>query len=286
MVRPPEVRTSGAGGRHGSPWRATGATLVALSAITGLFMLRAAVETDAVPPPPQPVAEAAPTIGPGAIAPSTPAAGVPGPVAGQPAAPTTMSPFQPVPGGAVTTQPTKPSAAPSAPTPVAVGLPRSAPTRIAIPKIKVDAKVRELGVNPDGTVQVPPLKQAQDAGWYRLGPSPGEIGNAVIVGHVDSRYTGPAVFYRLGALRPGDVITLTRKDGSKVQFRVDGVRSFPKTKFPTELVYGPSDQAGLRVVTCGGTFDKRQQSYRDNIIVFATLMPASPTAAPSPTASR
>lgn len=265
MVRSPDDATSGVGGRHGSPWRAAGATLVALSAVTGLFMMRAAVETDAVPPPPQPVAEAAPTVGPGAMVSSAPATGLPGPQAGTPT---------PVQAG-------KPT-----PVPAATGLPRSAPTRITIPKIKVDAKVRELGVNPDGTVQVPPLKQAQDAGWYRLGPSPGEIGNAVIVGHVDSRYTGPAVFYRLGALRPGDVITLTRKDGSKVQFRVDGVRSFPKTKFPTELVYGPSDQAGLRVVTCGGTFDKRQQSYRDNIIVFATLMPASPTAAPSPTASR
>lgn len=256
MVHSPDNATSGVGGRHGSPWRAAGATLVALSAVTGLFMIRAAVETDAVPPPPQPVAEAAPTFGPGAMVPSAPATGLPGPKAGKPA-----------------------------PVQVATGLPRSAPTRITIPKIKVDAKVRELGVNPDGTVQVPPLKQAQDAGWYGLGPSPGEIGNAVIVGHVDSRYTGPAVFYRLGTLRPGDVITLTRKDGSKVQFRVDGVRSFPKTKFPTELVYGPSDQAGLRVVTCGGTFDKRQQSYQDNIIVFATLMPTSSPTAPSPAAS-
>lgn len=293
MVRPPDGTTSGVGGRHGSPWRAAGAALVALSAVTGLFMLRAAVEADSVPPPPQPVAEAAPTAGPGALPPEAAPgpAGPTSPEAGLPAPPKALPPLGPAsgpPGEPVTGLPAGPSADTWARPQAAVGLPRSVPTRIAIPKIKVDAHVRELGVNPDGTLAVPPLERAQDAGWYRLGPSPGEIGNAVVVGHVDSRHTGPAVFYRLGALRPGDTITLSRADGTVVRFRVDGVRSFPKEQFPTELVYGPNDQAGLRVVTCGGKFDEGRQTYLDNIVVFATLVPptpatAPPTPAPTPT---
>lgn len=244
MVRPPDGAaggtngtTGGAGGRHGIPWRVAGAALVALCAVAGLLMVRAAVATGPAPPPPQPAAAAAPTAGPRALPLSRPAP----------------------------------------------GLPRSAPTRIAIPKIKVDARIRPLGVNPDGTAEVPPLEQAQDAGWYRLGASPGEIGNAVIVGHVDSRYIGPAVFYRLGALRPGDPIVLTRQDGTTVRFRVDGVQSYPKARFPTELVYGPSDRAGLRVVTCGGKFDERQRSYLDNVIVFATLVASTAAATPPAT---
>jgi sortase (surface protein transpeptidase) len=151
---------------------------------------------------------------------------------------------------------------------------RSAPTNISIPTIGVAAQIMSLGVNTDGTVQVPPLDQAQLAGWYNLGPSPGEIGNAVIMGHVDSRKIGPAVFFRLGELRPGDVIQVTRTDKTVVKFSVDGVKSYPKAAFPTELVYGPSDKASLRVVTCGGIFDEKKRSYPDDIIVFATLAPA------------
>lgn len=90
------------------------------------------------------------------------------------------------------------------------------------------------------------------------------------MGHVDSRALGPAVFFRLGELKAGDRVQVTRQDRSKVDFRVDDVRSYPKTNFPTELVYGPNDRAGLRLVTCGGTFDKHRSSYLNNIIVFAT----------------
>lgn len=152
-----------------------------------------------------------------------------------------------------------------------VPLPRSAPTTITIPKIGVNAEIMPLGTNPDGTVQVPPLDQAQRAGWYEPGTSPGETGNAVIVGHVDSAKLGPAVFFQLGALLPGDLVAVTRADGSVATFTVDEVRSYPKEQFPTEQVYGPNDRPGLRVVTCGGQFDQGAGSYRDNVIVFATL---------------
>ncbi len=156
---------------------------------------------------------------------------------------------------------------------VSAGLPRAAPTTISIPRIGVNASIMALGTNPDGTVQVPPLEQALLAGWYEPGPSPGEPGNAVIVGHVDSAAIGPAVFFSLGALQPGDIITVNRQDGSSATFRVDSVSSYPKDAFPTEQVYGPNDRPSLRVITCGGQFDETTGDYPDNTIVFATLHP-------------
>ncbi|MEU5566699.1 class F sortase [Micromonospora musae] len=156
--------------------------------------------------------------------------------------------------------------------PAPTGLPRATPTTIAIPRIGVDAQIMSLGTNPDGTVQVPPLEQADRAGWYEPGPSPGEVGNAVIVGHVDSAAMGPAVFFDLGAMQPGDTVTVNRSDGRPATFRVDSVKSYPKDQFPTELVYGPSERPGLRVVTCGGQFDETERSYLNNVIVFASLV--------------
>ncbi|TDC32360.1 class F sortase, partial [Micromonospora sp. KC213] len=149
--------------------------------------------------------------------------------------------------------------------------PRSTPTAISIPRIGVEAEVMTLGTNPDGTVQVPPLEQAQRAGWYSPGVSPGEAGNAVIVGHVDSAKLGPAVFFSLGSLTKGDTITVSRADGTRATFTVDEVRSYPKDTFPSELVYGPGDVPALRVVTCGGVFDKAAGGYTDNVIVFARM---------------
>ncbi|WP_018252163.1 class F sortase [Salinispora mooreana] len=162
---------------------------------------------------------------------------------------------------------------PDAARPASSGHPRSTPSQIVIPKIGVDASVMKVGTNPDGTVEVPPLDQAQLAGWYEPGASPGEVGNAVIVGHVDSAELGPAVFFSLGELRPGDTVGVVREDGEQVDFTVESVKSYPKTDFPTELVYGSTDQIGLRVVTCGGIFDEAAGSYPDNIVVFATQAP-------------
>ena len=148
---------------------------------------------------------------------------------------------------------------------------RSEPTRVTISKISVDAEVIPIGVANDGTLEVPPLETPDLTGWYRLGPSPGEVGTAVIVGHVDSHWTGPAVFYSLGALRPGDTIAITLRDNAVAQFTVDDVRSYPKKTFPTDLLYGSARTPGLRLVTCGGQFDQNARSYLNNIVVSATL---------------
>jgi hypothetical protein len=151
-----------------------------------------------------------------------------------------------------------------APTPA-----RSLPIRLDIPRIRVHTDLARLGLNPDGTVEVPPLRSDAPAGWYENSVIPGETGAAVILGHVDSARDGPAVFYLLGTLRTGDRISVLRADGTTARFTVTGVARYPKSKFPTSLVYGPTGYPALRLVTCGGSFDRVHRSYRDNIIVSA-----------------
>ena len=121
-------------------------------------------------------------------------------------------------------------------------------------------------------MQVPgPGPHYGEAGWYRFSPTPGEIGPAVIVGHVDSAADGPSVFFRLGSLHHGDLIQVARADGTTAVFAVDSVHLYPKTEFPTQLVYGDTTNSALRVITCGGPFDHATGHYRDNVVVFATL---------------
>jgi hypothetical protein len=146
---------------------------------------------------------------------------------------------------------------------------RAAPPRgIEIPAIGVSAPVIRLGLNSDRTLQVP--KRSEEAGWYGAGPRPGERGPAVIVGHVDSK-TGPAVFYRLKELKPGDQIVIRRVNRSTARFTVNGLERWPKASFPTRRVYGPTRGAVLRLVTCSGTFNSSTGHYVDNTIVFASL---------------
>lgn len=147
------------------------------------------------------------------------------------------------------------------------GLPRSRPVRIRIPAIGVSARVVPVALTAKHTVATPPPEKGHLAGWYRYGPSPGESGSAVVVGHVTNRQ-GPAVFYRLGELEPGDDVVVERADGRSVRFTVDGVQSFPKREFPTEQVYDSSPVPGLRLITCGGPSDGT--SYANNVIVFAS----------------
>lgn len=151
-------------------------------------------------------------------------------------------------------------------------LPASIPTQIKIPSIKVDAPVVPVDVQRDGTLGVPPLSRVDQVGWYRSGPTPGENGRSVLVGHVDSKKE-PGVFYKLGALRQGRLIEVVRKDGTTAAFHVDGVKRVPKDKFPTESVYGDEGKPELRVVTCGGNFDRKRGHYEDNVIVYASLIP-------------
>jgi LPXTG-site transpeptidase (sortase) family protein len=150
-------------------------------------------------------------------------------------------------------------------------LSRALPVRIAIPRIQVDAPVEALGQNADGTVEVPALSRPNLAGWYKYGPTPGQLGAAVVLGHVDA-HRQEAVFFRLGSLRRGDRIRVTRTGGSVATFAVDSVVPVPKDDFPDQSVYGKTSYAALRLVTCGGRFDRRTKHYLGNIIVYAHLI--------------
>jgi sortase (surface protein transpeptidase) len=145
-------------------------------------------------------------------------------------------------------------------------LPLSPPVRVEIPAIGVSSPLVQLGLNRDGTMQVPGDFQVD--GWFTGGPQPGQLGPAVIAGHVDSR-TGPAVFYRLRDLRPGDQIRVVRADRLVVRFEVESLASHPKQALPDEAVYGATTAPALRLITCAGTFDRARHSYRDNLVVSA-----------------
>jgi sortase (surface protein transpeptidase) len=150
------------------------------------------------------------------------------------------------------------------------------PVSVEIPAIDVRSDLLGLGLNGDGTVEVPPLAEDDEAGWYERGPSPGAVGPAAILGHVDSAEWGPGVFFDLGALAPGDEISVTRADGSVAVFAVDRVEVHRKDDFPTIDVYGNTDDAQLRLITCGGAFDPAARSYEDNVVVFASLVDTRP----------
>ena len=142
------------------------------------------------------------------------------------------------------------------------------PERLRIASIGVDTPLEDLALNADGTLQAP--RDFQHAGWYTQGTSPGDVGPAVIAGHVDSK-TGRAVFFRLRDLRQGDIVEVTRS-GAQVKFKVLAVRKYPKAQFPTDEVYGPTPNAQLRLITCGGAFDKGRRSYVDNIVAYAVAL--------------
>jgi sortase (surface protein transpeptidase) len=150
------------------------------------------------------------------------------------------------------------------------------PVHLDIPAIGVSTPLMTLGLNPDGTIAVPPLRPDAPAGWYRYLATPGEAGPAVILGHVDTAAAGPAVFYRLRDLRPGDTITVRRLDASTAVFTVGQVVQYPKSAFPTDAVYGPVDHPALRLVTCGGAFDRIHRQYRGNVIAYAALTATTP----------
>jgi sortase (surface protein transpeptidase) len=141
-----------------------------------------------------------------------------------------------------------------------------APTRVRVPTIEINSGLVGLGVDDSRTL-VPPEDFAA-AGWFTGGAVPGAIGPAVIAGHVDS-HEGPAVFFRLSELEPGDEVLVDRADGTTVAFTVTSVGRHPKDAFPTEEVYGPTPRAELRLITCGGEFDSGARSYRDNVVVHA-----------------
>lgn len=149
---------------------------------------------------------------------------------------------------------------------------RSEPVQLRIPTIDLAVSVSTLGLNPDRTVQVP--ADAGRPGWFRLGPSPGQLGSAVILGHVDSK-RGPAVFFRLRSLRPGDRVEVSLANGAVAQFVVNKVATYPNSRFPARQVYGSRGHSALQLVTCGGEYDKRT-GYQANVVVYTALAASTP----------
>ncbi|MFI0480425.1 class F sortase [Actinomadura sp. 9N215] len=166
----------------------------------------------------------------------------------------------------------KPAAPATAPAGDAKPLPKSPPKTISIAKLGVSAPVSQLGLRPDGRIEEPPLSRPNLTGWYKLGPTPGETGPSVILGHVDANKK-QAVFYRLKELNEGDQIEVTRQDGTTATFSVISKQDVDKNAFPHKKVFGETlDHSSLRLVTCGGAFDTSTGHYKSNLIVYAKLV--------------
>ncbi|MFD3533293.1 class F sortase [Streptomyces sp. NPDC058664] len=149
-------------------------------------------------------------------------------------------------------------------------MPRSAPLRLTIPGIGVDAPFTGLEIGPSGALDPPPADDTNLVGWHASGTSPGERGTAVIAGHVDTA-VAPAVFARLGELSPGDRFHVRREDGTTATFVVDDTESFSKDDFPDERVYADTPRAEARLITCSGAYDRKAKDYTENLVVFAHL---------------
>ncbi|MFC8277021.1 class F sortase [Streptomyces sp. NPDC057271] len=148
-------------------------------------------------------------------------------------------------------------------------LTRSRATSIAVPSITIEAPVIDLGLDRSGKLATPPIENPRIVGWYAGGPAPGERGTAIVVGHRDTR-TGPAIFLNLDTLDRGNTVRIARADGKVAVFTVDKVRTYTKKEFPDREVYGSTDRAELRLLTCGGSFDPKK-GYESNVVVFAHL---------------
>jgi hypothetical protein len=151
-------------------------------------------------------------------------------------------------------------------------LARSLPVHLSVPAIGVDSDLLQIGLSSAGEIQTPPLVRDSHAYWLTVSPTPGQLGPATIIGHVDSAAYGPGVFFRLGALRQRNTISVTRADGVAAVFAVERVVEYPKAQFPTFAVYGNTDNAALRLITCGGIVDPSAHSYESNIVAYASLV--------------
>ncbi|ALO12216.1 Secreted protein [Streptomyces venezuelae] len=163
-------------------------------------------------------------------------------------------------------------ASPSAVPAVGPSMPRSAPVRLKIPKIGVDAPFVGLKIGPSGALDPPPADDANLVGWQASGISPGERGTSIIAGHLDTA-TGAAVFARLNELGAGDTFEVTRADGTTAAFLIDSVEDFDKDDFPDQRVYADTPDALVRLITCAGAYDRKAKDYTENLVVFAHLDP-------------
>lgn len=154
--------------------------------------------------------------------------------------------------------------------PTATPLPvAGVPVRIVIPRLKIDADVEHVGLAPDGAMDVP--QRFDTVGWYKLGARPGELGNAVLAGHLDSK-TGPAIFWRLKELQPGDEVIVAADDGKERRFVVRELENYIYDQAPLERIFGQTESVGLNLITCIGTFDRRSQNYDQRLVVYTTLV--------------
>ena len=245
-----------------TPRRRLTIMIAALLAVVGIVLITVAARNSS-PGAPQPTAANA-----GTIDPSAPVVSI---VPPSPSSPTETS---------TVTMPSavSPSTPPPATTEVSVTsptllLPAATPISLSIPAIGVTSALLNLGQNADGSIQVPPVEDPDSkAGWYNGSPAPGTLGPSILLGHIDSAKYGPGVFYNIGKLNPGDTVEVTRDDHSVAVFQIDGVRSYEKDQFPTLQVYGNLDHAGLRLITCGGTFNLSSGHYESNVVAYATLV--------------
>ncbi|WP_304944784.1 class F sortase [Streptacidiphilus sp. ASG 303] len=236
--QPSSAAAPSAGGRDAGAGRLR---LAGAAVLLGLFMIHSSLDGATSPPAPAPAAAPAPASG----TPGTPAA-------------------------SARTQAVPPSAPAAAPAPQGPAMPASAPVRLSIPRIGVNAPFTRLTLDKKGVLQPPPNTDSNLVGWYGDGATPGERGTALVLGHVDTKL-GPAVFWGLGALKKGNKAEITRADGSTAVFTVDSVEVFRKDDFPDERVYADTPSAQLRLITCGGSYDHKRRDYTANVVVFAHL---------------
>lgn len=170
------------------------------------------------------------------------------------------------------TEPPKAAAPVPSSVPVTAPFKGLRPTSVKIPKIGAESSLISVGLKTDGSISVPSVHKPMQAAWYQLSPVPGDVGPAVVLGHVDGDKM-PGIFYKLKDLVPGDEVDVDRSDGKKLKFVVDRVTQVPKDTFPKDAVYGNSAKPELRLITCGGVFDHAAHSYKDNIVVYANLAP-------------
>lgn len=242
--------------------RAPSPTPPPTATIPSLAATGATVPTMAAPATPTALPTAAPTVAPATMVPSPtspPATSTVVTAAPATVAPTTTSPV-PKPAVAPTAPPVPKTAAPSD-TP-------GVPVLLAIPRLRLSAAVEHVGLAQDGTMEVP--KRYDTVGWYKLGSRPGERGSAVLAGHLDSK-TGPAIFWRLGELRPGDQVMVRSDDGIERQFAVEGLETYRYDAAPLQRIFAAADRARLNLITCSGVFDRSAQNYDQRLVVFATL---------------
>ena len=241
------MRNSGKKKGKGRVFALTG---IITAALIGSVLVGLGVRGEA-PPPSPPVTEAVAATGP--TQPSKPSS--------QKAPPTEVPSVR-----------NKPAPGTARETPADLLLKRSQPTKLTIPSIDVDTDLMNVGLQADGTIGVPPLDPDAPAGWFDRGPAPGEKGPAVILGHVTAQNKeGPAVFFKLGALRKNDQIFVTRADGKEAIFTITRIVQTQKQDFSGIDTYGNTDDAQLRLITCGGTFNESTGRHADNIVVHATL---------------